>query len=109
MSTLKKVCGIIRNLSPLQSQPTARVQNKPIKTIKIMARVNFPLTVKELLAECLREVKEGNGDKYVLISNDEEGNGYHECYFSFGPAETVAEVGCDIPYDLKPEKCVILG
>ena len=39
------------------------------------------LTVKDLYNECLRQIKKGNGDKYILISDDDEGNGYHTLLF----------------------------
>lgn len=74
-----------------------------------MDRVNFPLTIDELIAEAVKAKKQFGGNKYVLISNDEEGNGYHECYFTFGDAKELAGSGCFAPYDLELEDCVILG
>jgi len=72
-----------------------------------MSRINYPITLDELIKEALIAKSKFGGDKYVLISNDEEGNGYHECYFSFGDAkEFVSEY--DI-YDLSPKDCVVLG
>ena len=44
-----------------------------------MERVNFPLTLDQLISEALKAKKKFGGDKYVLISDDEEGNGFHEC------------------------------
>lgn len=43
------------------------------------------LTIKELSKLCEEQVKEGNGDKYIIISDDVEGNGYHGLYFGFSP------------------------
>ena len=74
-----------------------------------MSRVNYPLTIDELLQEVIRAKVKFGGDKYVLISDDEEGNGYHECYFTFGDAKELAGCHCTIPGDLELEKCVILG
>lgn len=74
-----------------------------------MERVNYPLTIDELIAEALKAKKKFGGDKYVLISNDEEGNGYHECYFTFGDAKDLEGCYCQVPYDLELEKCVMLG
>lgn len=74
-----------------------------------MERVNYPLTIDELIAEAVKAKKKFGGGKYVLISNDEEGNGYHECYFSFGDAKDLAGCYCQAPYDLELEKCVMLG
>ncbi len=74
-----------------------------------MDRVNFPLTLDQLISEALKAKKKFGGDKYVLISDDEEGNGYHECYFSFSDAKELLDGCAYAPYDLAPEKCVILG
>lgn len=75
-----------------------------------MERVNFPLTLDQLISEALKAKKKFGGDKYVLISDDEEGNGFHECYFAFGDAVEMLSGGIIRgPYDLAPEKCVILG
>lgn len=41
------------------------------------------LTVKDLLDYCMQEVADGNGDKVVYISNDDEGNGFHGLYYAF--------------------------
>ena len=71
--------------------------------------MNFPMTLDELIAEALKARNKFGGDKYVLISDDEEGNGYHECYFTFGDAKGLEGCGCGTPYDLKLEDCIILG
>lgn len=41
------------------------------------------LTVKDLLKHCVAVVKAGNGDKNIVISNDNEGNGYHGLFYGF--------------------------
>ena len=74
-----------------------------------MNRVNFPMTIDELISEALKAKAKFGGDKYVLVSDDEEGNGYHECYFTFGDAKTLYGSGCGFPYDLDPKDCVTLG
>ena len=74
-----------------------------------MERVNYPMTIDELIAEACKARKKFGGDKYVLISNDEEGNGYHECYFAFGDGLALEGWCCDVPSDLKLENCVTLG
>ena len=74
-----------------------------------MNRVNFPMTIDELIAEALKAKKMFGGNKYVLVSDDEEGNGYHECYFSFGDAKDLAGCYCTVPGDLELEDCVTLG
>lgn len=41
------------------------------------------LTVKQLLKECQEQVSKGNGDKYIIISSDDEGNGFHTLFYGF--------------------------
>lgn len=49
---------------------------------------NKPLTIKELAKVCQDEIKRGNGDNVIMLSDDDEGNGYHYCWYSFTtPAE----------------------
>lgn len=74
-----------------------------------MNRINFPLTIEEIYENCKKQIKEGNGKKFVLISDDEEGNGFHEAYFDFENADILKDCYCSIPNDLKLEDCVILG
>lgn len=42
-----------------------------------------PLTVKELLKLCQDEIKKGHGDHTIMLSDDDEGNGYHYCWYHF--------------------------
>ena len=74
-----------------------------------MNRVNFPMTIDELIAEALKARNNFGGNKYVLVSDDEEGNGYHECYFTFGDAKELEGAYCSVPGDLALENCVTLG
>lgn len=41
------------------------------------------MTVKELAYLCKKEIKNGNGNKEIYLSDDDEGNGYHGLYFGF--------------------------
>lgn len=41
------------------------------------------MTVKELALLCIHEVEKGNGDKMIVVSDDNEGNGYHGLFFGF--------------------------
>lgn len=41
------------------------------------------ITVHELMAHCKHEISKGNGSRKILISSDDEGNEYHELFFSF--------------------------
>lgn len=44
---------------------------------------NKGITVKELAILAYKEVEKGNGDKHVLISDDDEGNGFHTLFYGF--------------------------
>lgn len=48
---------------------------------------NKGITVRELYQFCGEQLRKGNGDKYVLISNDDEGNGYHTLFYQFTTRE----------------------
>ena len=69
------------------------------------------MMVKELLEHCKALVKDGQGDKQILISDDEEGNGYHFIWYDFTVGEDEVkdcmEVSCISSVD--PKKVVILG
>jgi hypothetical protein len=43
------------------------------------------LTIDELYSILRCERIKGNGSKKILISDDDEGNGYHECFFGVTP------------------------
>ena len=70
------------------------------------------ITVKELCQYCLDLIKEGHGDKTVMISSDDEGNEYHTLFFSFitdsDSIKQVADYG--MFHDRQdPENVVLLG
>lgn len=44
---------------------------------------NKGMTVKQLKKDCDRLIKEGLGDKHILISCDDEGNGFHTLFYLF--------------------------
>lgn len=71
-----------------------------------MERINYPITLKKLIKEAEKALKK-YGDRYVLISDDEEGNGFHECYFGISEAKGFPLEY--LPTDLEPEDCVLLG
>ena len=50
-----------------------------------------PITVEQLKKLCEREIKKGNGHKVIMISQDDEGNGYHYLWYSFTPIEKMEE------------------
>ena len=49
------------------------------------------LTINDLYKECQKEIKKGNGNKTIMISQDDEGNGYHYLWYSFTPMEIIEE------------------
>lgn len=49
--------------------------------------MNKPLTIKQLKKFIDDEIKKGNGDKVIMISDDDEGNGYHYLWYALTPAE----------------------
>lgn len=73
-----------------------------------MARYNYPIKLGELLKEVQKAIVVNDADKYVLLSNDEEGNGYHECYFGFEPAEEYIDENNGFR-DINIKDCVVLG
>ena len=71
-----------------------------------MNMANLGITVKQLEMYCKEQIQKGNGDKHVLISCDDEGNGYHEMIYHF--TEDVA--GNDMWGEISdPDKKIILG
>ena len=67
------------------------------------------ITVKELLKLCQQAIKDGHGDKNIVLSDDNEGNGYHGMFNGF--TEVDDDFSDDI-YDSKTnssEDTIILG
>lgn len=81
--------------------------------------MNRQMTVKQLLKLCQEEVKKGNGDKFIVVADDNEGNGYHGMFYGFSDAmemERDAQLfGHSIEDEIydscytKPEEIIILG
>lgn len=72
------------------------------------------LTINDLFKILKNEIKKGNGEKYVLVSNDVEGNGFHGLWYGVTSKEEDvvqlmewSEITDSITYDAK--KIVILG
>jgi len=42
-----------------------------------------PMTVNDLYKDCATEILNGNGERVIMISDDDEGNGYHYLWYSF--------------------------
>lgn len=70
------------------------------------------ITVKELYDDLHQEILAGNGDKTILISSDDEGNGYHTLWYTI--LSDVDEIkkekeGTLFYDDNDPEEVVLLG
>lgn len=69
---------------------------------------NKPLTIKELYKHCKEQIECGNGDNVIMISNDDEGNGYHYCWYSFTEVDEYTQDFVD--EEIAPaDKTMILG
>ena len=77
------------------------------------------ITVDELYKALGQARKAGFGGKKILLSNDDEGNGYHQCFFtvstdvkSFGFSQSGWAAGM-LPWGVSPEEAeneyVIIG
>lgn len=76
-----------------------------------MGRAPGIITVEQLKAVCELEIENGNGDKQIYISTDDEGNSYHPLFFTFTPLTNDNKAffeawGRD---ELDPNKHIILG
>lgn len=49
------------------------------------------LTVKDLFNQCKAQIAKGNGDKKIMISKDDEGNGYHYLFYGMISGEEMRE------------------
>ena len=64
------------------------------------------VTVERLL-KCLQDqVAKGNGKKKILLSNDDEGNGYHEMYYEIIEVVESNDMWAEIK---NPDEYIILG
>lgn len=74
--------------------------------------MNKPITIKDLYTLCKAHILQGEGDKVIMISNDDEGNGFHYLWYTFStPDEAMCEEYlCDIDESIAPkDKTIILG
>lgn len=70
------------------------------------------ITVSELLALCQEQVDNGNGNKKIVISSDDEGNNYHSLFFGFSSSDVICAGRCcpPLPYGVNNyEECIVLG
>lgn len=70
------------------------------------------ITIKELYDDLHQEILAGNGDKTILISSDDEGNGYHTLWYTVqSNIDEIKEIkkGTWFHDDNDPEEVVLLG
>lgn len=70
------------------------------------------VTVNHLLKLCQMEIAKGNGKKKIMLSNDDEGNGFHECFFTFTDPKDAGIEPYLLPYGVTEENVgeyLILG
>lgn len=70
------------------------------------------ITVEQLLEWCKEVVEDGLGDKTVLISDDDEGNGFHTLFYTFTTDKDIIKEFYHMGMfhdDNDPSSVVILG
>lgn len=69
------------------------------------------ITVEKLAEFCEAQKRLGNGKKKVLLSDDDEGNGYHELFFGFSPTEQIfgGEYSPSYPYGINLNDYITLA
>ena len=72
---------------------------------------NLGITVKQLKNFCDQQIKQGNGDKHILISADDEGNGFHTLFYGFTSKPEDVESFLEYEHDgtHTVENAVLLG
>lgn len=72
--------------------------------------MNNVYTVRQLKLACEKEILKGNGDKVIMLSNDDEGNGLHYLFFGFTPYDSEIDWNEDIDERIASKnKTIILG
>lgn len=70
--------------------------------------MNKGITVRELYAMCAEQIVKGNGDKHILITTDDEGNGYHTLFFAMDDNIENIRYALEIEHDHHTEDEVVL-
>lgn len=67
------------------------------------------ITVNTLYELCKSAIKDGHGNKNIVLSDDNEGNGFHGMFYGFTPIDKYTE---ELIYDSKTSSAndtIILG
>ena len=70
------------------------------------------LTVNDMLEELKTAKKNGHGNKKILLSNDDEGNGYHLCFYGITPTKEAigfAHLPCSVTREKALKEYIVLG
>ena len=67
-------------------------------------------TVKELFEACKLQIAKGNGDKHILVSDDDEGNGFHTLFYLITDSPQTVNWALEREHDMHAlDEVVILG
>lgn len=71
------------------------------------------LSVEDLFLICKEQIKAGNGSKKIMISDDDEGNGYHYLFYSMTLGKDMEDDDCFMmsvdPSYVSIEDTIVLG
>ena len=67
------------------------------------------MTIEKLYELCKMQVQAGNSKKKIVISDDNEGNGYHGLFYGFTPVTEEFEDDIYDSLSKSPDDTVILG
>ena len=72
--------------------------------------MNKGITVKELYLMLAAQVTKGNGDKHILISDDDEGNGFHTLFYGVDDSPEGIQYALELEHDHhNADEIVVLG
>ena len=72
-------------------------------------KMNKPITVNKLKILCEEQIKKGNGNKVIMTSDDDEGNGYHYMWYDFTEAKELLTQDEIVDSIASLENTIILG
>lgn len=68
------------------------------------------ITVKELFYSCKDAIERGYGDRKILISDDDEGNGFHTMYYTIDYSAEGIKMALELEHDRHTaDEVVVLG
>lgn len=71
------------------------------------------ITVEGLFLICKEQIKAGNGSKKIMISDDDEGNGYHYLFYCMTMGKEMEDDDCFMmsvdPSYVPIEDTIVLG